>query len=483
MSGLGRGRRALVIGAAFLLGIGGITVVRAVADQEPSFPHEEHAGLFPLCTGCHEGIATGDSALAFPSPELCGRCHDGEELETVDWRGRRPEVDNLRFEHVAHASGLADEGEAPLACTECHTESGEPRMAVRGPQPDRCLSCHEHQAESHYADAACATCHVPLAESRFSLARIRELPRPASHEEQGFLLEVHGEAAEAGTESCATCHTRETCTSCHVDGASREAIAALPAAPEEMRLPEYEARYPAPPSHEDEAWLEVHGRSFDGGAACSACHTRQSCTSCHVPAETPEIASLPDAREATAPGADVARTAPRSHSSPFFESQHGTLAASQGAASCTTCHAPAQCTTCHDGESVADAGYHPPDFLARHSAQAYGRSMECSTCHDTQAFCRDCHTQLGMKPQGRLGPAFHDGQPLWFLRHGQAARQSLESCASCHRQRDCLQCHSTLGAFQVNPHGPGFDAEGYAERNREICFACHVRDPLDGRNP
>lgn len=481
MSGAGRRRRALVIGAALLLGVGGFSVLRAVADQEASFPHEEHTGLFPLCTGCHEGIATGDEALAFPPAELCGRCHDGEELERVDWRGRRPELDNLRFEHVAHATGLEEEGEPELACTECHAESGAPRMAVREASVGRCLSCHEHEAESHYVDADCATCHVPLAESRFSLDRVRDLPRPAGHEAEGFLLEDHGAEAGAGTAACATCHTQETCTSCHVDGARRPAIAALSRAPEGMRLPEPEARYPIPASHEDDAWLEIHGRSA-GDAACSTCHTRQSCTSCHVPGETPALALLPDAEEATAPGADISRSSPRSHGSPFFESQHGTLAASQGDASCTTCHAPAQCTSCHDGEAIADAGYHPPNFLARHATQAYGRSMECSTCHDTEAFCRDCHTQIGMGSEGRLGPSFHDGQPLWFLRHGQAARQSLESCASCHQQRDCLQCHSTLGAFQVNPHGPGFDAEGYAERNREICFACHVRDPLEGRN-
>lgn len=479
-----RGRRGAVFVAALaaVLAVSGGWVLTADADQEQAFEHREHAGLFPLCTGCHEGIATGESALAYPSPELCANCHDGEELETVDWTGPHEEIDNLRFDHVVHGGALEGEDEA-LACTDCHTETGAPRMAVRGAEPARCLSCHEHEAESHYVDAACSTCHLPLAQTRFGRARIETLPQPEGHDDSdAFLLEVHGRQAAAGTESCATCHTRETCTSCHVDAGGREAIVALPEAPEGMRLPDYAARYPVPASHESESWIEAHGRSV-GEAECSTCHTRQSCTSCHVAAETPALASLPDAGEAQAPGADIGRSAPRSHRSPFFELQHGTLAASEGAESCTTCHAPAQCTSCHDGEAVAEGGYHPANFLSRHATQAYGRSMECSSCHSTEAFCRDCHQQLGMETQGRLGPAFHDGQRLWFLRHGQAARQSLESCASCHQQRDCLQCHSTIGAFRINPHGPGFDPERAADRNREVCFACHRQDPLTGRNP
>ena len=83
-----------------------------------------------------------------------------------------------------------------------------------------------------------------------------------------------------------------------------------------------------------------------------------------------------------------------------------------------------------------------------------------------------------MRPVGRLDASFHDAQPVWLLRHAQAARQGLESCTSCHSQKDCLQCHSQLGAFGINPHGPDFDAARVQKRNPLICFACHVSDPL-----
>jgi hypothetical protein len=122
--------------------------------------------------------------------------------------------------------------------------------------------------------------------------------------------------------------------------------------------------------------------------------------------------------------------------------------------------------------------------MARHSAEAYGRRLECSNCHDSRVFCADCHASAGMSPArtgGRLGRGFHDAEPLWLLRHGQAARQGLESCASCHEQSQCMQCHSALGAFKVSPHGPDFDPRRAQKRNAAICLVCHLTDPLTGR--
>jgi hypothetical protein len=123
-------------------------------------------------------------------------------------------------------------------------------------------------------------------------------------------------------------------------------------------------------------------------------------------------------------------------------------------------------------------GFHPPNYVLRHSAEAYGRRLDCASCHNTQLFCRDCHVSSGRGATGRLGPGYHDAEPVWLLRHGQAARQTLESCTSCHTQRDCMQCHSQLGAFRVSPHGPNFDARRAQRANPQICRACHLGDPL-----
>lgn len=450
------------------------------AVQEADFPHEEHQGLFPLCTGCHQGAsraAAGTDGL-YPPPRLCGRCHDGEELDLVSWRGPTRRSGNLAFDHLVHDSAAVEDG--PPACTTCHTSEGEDRMAVaEGPLPGRCLSCHAHEAERHYVDAACATCHRPLAESGFDVARIERIPEPASHEEDGFLAEGHGELAEAGTTTCTVCHTRERCTSCHVSPGATGAVAGLPAAPEGMELPPFEARYPTPASHGREGWLTGHGGQASV-EACSTCHTRQSCTSCHAEEPPTVVARLADAGAVAAPGVGTERQPPESHASPFFPTEHGTAASARPAA-CTACHTEATCTECHASET--GSSFHPSNYLAQHASQAYGRRLECSSCHDVTAFCRDCHEQVGMGSRGRLDEGFHDGQPGWLLRHGQAARQELESCASCHAQRDCLQCHSERGAFQVSPHGPDLDLERFADRNREICFACHFSDPLQEGQP
>jgi hypothetical protein len=128
----------------------------------------------------------------------------------------------------------------------------------------------------------------------------------------------------------------------------------------------------------------------------------------------------------------------------------------------------------------AKAEYHPANFVQRHASAAYGRRLECSNCHDSGSFCRDCHERVGMQSVGRLQAGFHDAQPLWVFNHGKPARQALESCASCHKQNDCLQCHSTLGSFRVNPHGSGFDAKRVQSRNARICLACHLSNPLEG---
>jgi hypothetical protein len=450
--------------AAFLALVAAGTTL-ALTRQEP-FPHREHARLFSFCTGCHV-MDTGVRADAFPAPELCARCHDGTIEERVRWAVPEPALNNLVFDHVVHAREAA--GDA-LECEGCHTPDGAPRMTVQRADAPECLSCHAHRAQQHYVDADCATCHRPLAETRFAAVHIAGLPEPPSHEQPDFLEEAHGALAESSIVSCAVCHTRERCATCHVDAADVAAIGRMPAAPANLALPEFEARYVRPRSHDAPDFNEEHGEAAATGR-CGACHTRDDCATCHVAPLPGPVAALRVRGDVQAPGAPIARRAPVSHASPGFAVGHGADAATDGA-SCTACHTRTSCNDCHD--APARAVFHPAHFLARHSAEAYGRRLECSNCHETQTFCRDCHVQTGTQAVGRLGPGFHDAEPLWLLRHGTPARRVLESCTTCHRQRDCLQCHSTLGAFRVNPHGPGFDPQATEKKNPIICKACHV---------
>jgi hypothetical protein len=74
-----------------------------------------------------------------------------------------------------------------------------------------------------------------------------------------------------------------------------------------------------------------------------------------------------------------------------------------------------------------------------------------------------------------LQPGYHDANAAFILNHGVAARQNIESCISCHSERDCLTCHSAQSGRHFNPHGPGFDPERLRRRNPQTCAACHGR--------
>ncbi|NJD09584.1 MAG: hypothetical protein FIB01_03755 [Gemmatimonadetes bacterium] len=461
---------ALLTFAVVLLaaGIEGASLVRA--RQQQQFPHRMHAGLFPFCTGCHEGIETGDTAAYYPAPELCGRCHDGEERDKVTYTGPTKEITNLQFTHEDHVSTSGED----VACEQCHAPQGAPRMTVQRAVPAQCLACHGHPAKDHYVEARCATCHVPLARTKFTAAMVEKLPVPADHDAPAFLPTGHGEGAAAQPARCATCHARQQCAGCHVDPAIVAAIGKIPEAPPTLAMIQLSPSYPVPPSHRVPEWLERHG----AGASrqeCATCHTRDDCAACHVPPLPTAAAALAERPRVAAPGVGLKRQPPLSHAPKSFQTDHAVLAAAQPQ-QCESCHTRRFCSDCHD--APATPGFHPRNFVAQHASAAYGQRLECATCHETRTFCRSCHIQQGMRTEGRLEGGFHDAQPVWLLRHAQAARQGLESCTSCHTQKDCLQCHSQLGSFGINPHGPNFDAARAQKRNPLICLACHVSDPL-----
>ena len=461
------------------------TVTLQGSRQEP-FPHAAHDGLFPFCTGCHVGVPEGDLEAFYPEPQLCERCHDGVEQERVEWTP--PEAGGpspVQFAHPTHIGAVDAAGDEALECAACHVQEGqEPMQVDRTLVLEQCLSCHGHPAENHLVDADCETCHVPAARTEMGGEWLAMLPYPADHATGDFLSGVHGELAGAEAARCATCHTQERCTSCHVNADRVPEIAQIPEADPSLELPRYAAHYFVPPSHTDPAFLDRHGAAASV-EACATCHTQDDCATCHTEQAPPVMGDLPRAQDVRAPGVLLEPKPPSSHTVASFTTEHGALAAAD-AGSCASCHTRTFCSDCHDASAVtatlpteiAGGAFHPPDFMARHSTEAYGRRLECSNCHDTGAFCRDCHEQAGFESSGRLGQGYHDAEPAWLLRHGRPARQALESCATCHAQTDCLQCHSELGAFKVSPHGSDFDAQAAREKNPAICFACHVNDPI-----
>ncbi len=233
---------------------------------------------------------------------------------------------------------------------------------------------------------------------------------------------------------------------------------------------------PARAQHEPD-WLIKHGTDVRKDAeTCATCHTRNSCLECHI--GNPDVAKDIPVATAENPGlAEVKRKPPASHQG-GFRTRHATLAAA-APQNCASCHVRSDCLSCHRADAASGTpGFHPAGFLAKHPAAAYSRENSCSECHNTAVFCADCHKAAGLITAGRpLRGGYHDGKQFFLAGHGQAARQSLESCVGCHAERDCLQCHSALGSRRFNPHGPGFDAARLKQRNAEMCLTCHVTVP------
>jgi hypothetical protein len=455
-----RARTGLVIVA--LLAAGGSLVARRAPDR---FDHPKHRELFPSCLSCHAG--TIDSAAAvFPTSVSCTSCHDGEPLRRVDWTPREgPRASNLRFEHQTHPK--------VVECLSCHAEPGARWMTVAAAAPQPCFACHGVRAD-HLAqpDSTCAECHRPLAElpAVVTAAQVARFPAPASHRAPGFGAGgKHADAARDEGRSCSTCHAVEFCAQCHLDNATNGMTAVLGSDPRATAI----RAVAKPASHTRADFERSHAaQARASGASCATCHAQPSCTSCHV--TLPRVAATLATHDPR-PGVDtIGRRPPPSHATPNWEAAHGPLASARPQ-NCSTCHARSECLDCHRSDAAQGSGsYHPTGFLVRHPAQAYGRETSCASCHNTQSFCQDCHAQSGVTASARLSGGFHDARQAFALGHGQAARQSLESCVSCHSERDCLSCHSATRGRGFDPHGPGFDAARLKRKNPGMCVACHA---------
>jgi hypothetical protein len=350
-------------------------------------------------------------------------------------------------------------------------------MAVQPASPERCLECHGGGTGlAHLAspDTLCSTCHLPLVRAAsLRPADIAAFPVPPSHREAGFLGRGgHGARATGTAEtvapSCAVCHARDFCMTCHVDAPEQPAIQALAPDPRARAIV---VHLKAPASHGAETFLGQHGSAVrENAQACRTCHTRESCLACHASSQRVSVALLP-AGSGRAVGAQPARRPPESHRE-SFANRHGAFAATSPA-SCAGCHVRPDCLQCHRPSAAAGRGYHQAGFLSRHPVAAYARETSCSDCHSTGSFCAACHASAGLASTRPLGSGYHDASRFFLLGHGQAARQNLESCTACHVERDCLTCHSALGGRHFNPHGPGFDANRMRRKNPEMCTACH----------
>lgn len=263
-----------------------------------------------------------------------------------------------------------------------------------------------------------------------------------------------------------------TCTACH-DGSTAPPVDWAPA--EGPRVSNLTFRhephaFDCATCHLPGGTEDLSALTFPDPVTCLGCHApeaethldaREMCQTCHVPVT--ESALYPQ---------DLGGfPKPESHAYGDFYRNHRNLAAASPDY-CAVCHTESSCTSCHDGQN--SPGFHPINFLASHGPEAYGRTSDCSSCHNPEAFCRTCHMGLGLNDASGMGAAYHNDQSFWLLSHAPAARQDLESCVSCHQQTDCLQCHSAKMGLGLSPHGPDFQGSSIEDRNRAMCTLCHI---------
>jgi hypothetical protein len=266
------------------------------------------------------------------------------------------------------------------------------------------------------------------------------------------------------------------------------------------------AEFEEPPSHAMAgfAGAEGHGAAAQAGepvaASCATCHARDFCLICHVDApEQPVIQAL--ARDPRSLAHTATLSEPASHQATGFLATHGN-AARRAPADCASCHTQESCAACHLARpavvanlprATADRGRgatvmrEPPEthddgYANRHGPVAAAVPQTCAACH-VQANCLECH-----RPSAATAGSYH---PLDFLsRHPAAAYARQTDCVDCHNPAEfCASCHAGAGLVTTGPFRSGayHDAKRFfiaghgqaARQGLETCVGCHVeRDCL-----
>ena len=123
---------------------------------------------------------------------------------------------------------------------------------------------------------------------------------------------------------------------------------------------------------------------------------------------------------------------------------------------CTACHnhqadfLAGRCTPCHVDlkkyEKPVAAFQHAGDFLRLHGNMAKPSAESCAKCHD-QTFCADCHSATTVA--GRQSVLFPEDVQRDFIHRGDyQSRHMIDaganpaSCRKCHGSKFCDACHT-----------------------------------------
>ncbi|MBP9207979.1 MAG: cytochrome c3 family protein [Kofleriaceae bacterium] len=285
-----------------------------------------------------------------------------------------------------------------------------------------------------------------------------------------------------------------TCLDCHAGAAtSRSAVDRL--------LPDEATCARCHPIDRQQPTRQIEGQP---PAACGACH----------PGFQPDVAvarvEVPTANLKFSHAAHVTTPCARCHgdltrvglattahlpSMPVCLDCHRAGGARKAEPACGTCHLTSATGTLRtalvDGPLVPTSAVfgdaHGPGFATRHAGAARRGGATCASCHQ-QEFCADCHLGVA-RPM-----AFHRGD--YASSHAIEARRGVPDCSACHRVASfCVGCHERVGVGARGPSGfeqgaadparrfhpagwggVGGRHGGEARRNLEACASCHRDD-------
>ena len=215
-------------------------------------------------------------------------------------------------------------------------------------------------------------------------------------------------------------------------------------------------------------------------ASCLSCHTTGSddrrCSECHLTKLGGLIETTFEHGQLVPMQSGLGDT----HGA-GFRTDHKQEARQVGA-TCNACHDQSECLACHQGV-VRPMDFHQGNYIASHGVEARRGTPDCSACHRAQSFCVGCHERVGIGTRGERGfdAADNPFHPQgWDKRHASEAKRNLTACASCHREEDCIACHSAQpsNAMRVSPHPAGWRGSARCEAldrgNRRMCLRCHI---------
>jgi len=381
------------------------------------------AGVALVCVGATAYADAPPSSVVFPTQSL-----------------------PMSFSHTQHLK-LGDVG-----CGTCHEDAATSLRAADDllPKESSCTACHEidrQEPEKHATPPArCDSCHMGAGTDAAgeSIARL-VVPPPNLR----FNHKLHMDA-------------KMRCVDCHkVTGVGLATRAELPKM-----------------------------------SSCLTCHDGKkapaACTTCHPAGASGRLETSFDSGSLMPSG-----TLRGDAHDLRFRIEHARVAQNDGAY-CANCHSRSYCQDCHAGR-VKPFDFHSGDYVAMHAIDARRRTTDCSACHRQQTFCVGCHARSGVNADPKTsefqrpsqfpssGPAalrrFHpDGYWTTNLpdqrastHHSFDAQRNINTCASCHREAFCMDCHTT---GQISPHPIGWKGssrcKALASRAGRTCLRCHA---------